>query len=303
MTLKRLTMLASMIAAFAIAFGMSSRASDNECTKFPDTDIDFYNGGSGEYATAFVNKAILDGNSWSSATAVDLHEVGGYGENDQINAFNANYGRVGWAGIMIPTFQGGSQCIFQHARVQANQYYLDNLSYQYKAFIACHELGHGIGLGHRAQTENTTCMREGGDSSALYPPYPDQIDIDNVNEKYGVGPGGPVTLGSGQSLFAGQSVHSGDGRFTLVYQGDGNLVLYRWDGVPLWSSGTPGTSPGEAAMQGDGNLVVYDGGGTPLWSSGTAGQNGAYLSLQDDGNMVIYSAGGVPLWSTGTCCY
>ena len=92
--------------------------------------------------------------------------------------------------------------------------------------------------------------------------------------------GGSDSLSPDQSLYAGQSITSGDGRFYLIYQSDGNLVLYRNDAVPLWHTQTYGTSPGRAIMQLDGNLVVYDGSGTPIWASGTVGFGGAWLVMQ-----------------------
>ncbi len=114
-------------------------------------------------------------------------------------------------------------------------------------------------------------------------------------------PGGGVDeLGPGQTLFPGQKRTSGDGRFELAFQEDGNLVLYRMsDGVALWATHTyaPG---GEAAMQGDGNFVVYDATGVPRWASGTANYPGAALFVQNDGNVVIYDYYGYPIWATGT---
>lgn len=114
------------------------------------------------------------------------------------------------------------------------------------------------------------------------------------------GSGGPDSLAPDQSLYAGQSITSSDGRFYLIYQSDGNLVLYRNDGVPLWHTHTYGTSPGRAIMQLDGNLVVYDGSGTPIWASDTAGFDGAWLAMQSDGNLVIYTSSGAPVWASGT---
>jgi len=112
--------------------------------------------------------------------------------------------------------------------------------------------------------------------------------------------GGSDSLSPDQSLYAGQSITSSNGRFYLIYQADGNLVLYRNDAVPLWHTQTYGTSPGRAIMQLDGNLVVYDGSGTPIWASGTVGFGGAWLVMQSDGNLVIYSSSGAPLWASGT---
>jgi hypothetical protein len=108
---------------------------------------------------------------------------------------------------------------------------------------------------------------------------------------------GPA-LRAGDALFEGQTVHSPGGGARLTYQSDGNLVVYRHDGTPLWASHTAGTAPGSVNMQYDGNLVIYDAGGRPLWASHTGGHDGASLTLQDDGVLVIFG-GGVPLWSTG----
>lgn len=110
------------------------------------------------------------------------------------------------------------------------------------------------------------------------------------------------TMTAGQALYLNQRLTSADGRFALVYQGDGNLVLYDANWSDIWSSNTYGATYGQAVMQDDGNFVVYDGGGAAVWSSGTWGNPGAWLTAQNDGNLVIYSASNVPLWSSGTCC-
>jgi hypothetical protein len=101
------------------------------------------------------------------------------------------------------------------------------------------------------------------------------------------------------SLTANKSVASCNGDYTLIMQGDGNLVLYQ-GGTPLWASNTAGSVADEAIMQGDGNLVLYTSSGTPVWASNTAGNAGAYLDVQNDGDVVIDSASGSTLWSTGT---
>lgn len=115
-------------------------------------------------------------------------------------------------------------------------------------------------------------------------------------------PPGNGLLLPGQSLHAGQEVVSTDGRFHLVYQGDGNLVLYQ-AGIALWHSHTNGTTPGLAAMQGDGNFVIYNASGVPVWHTVTYGNPGAILVVQNDGNLVIYRSDGVPIWASGTCCH
>ncbi|MDE2594416.1 MAG: hypothetical protein KGL57_09270, partial [Burkholderiales bacterium] len=109
----------------------------------------------------------------------------------------------------------------------------------------------------------------------------------------------PPTLSVGEALQAGQAITSANGRYQLIYQTDGNLVLYAGS-APLWASGTWGRGVGTAVMQGDGNLVIYNASHQPLWASGTFGNAGSSLVVQDDGNVVIYRPNHTPLWATNT---
>lgn len=63
-------------------------------------------------------------------------------------------------------------------------------------------------------------------------------------------------------LGAGMSIVSQDGRFQLVMQTDGNLVLYGPTGALWWTSSN---GPGRTMLfQSDGNLVVYGPNGCSL---------------------------------------
>lgn len=111
--------------------------------------------------------------------------------------------------------------------------------------------------------------------------------------------------GSQHSLLAGdtlgpeQSITSPSGRYRLVYQGDGNLVLY--DGsTALWASATNGQAVGHCDMQHDGNLVIYAPDGSPLWATDTWHSPGSRLDLQDDGNLVLYAPDNAVPWSSNT---
>ena len=84
--------------------------------------------------------------------------------------------------------------------------------------------------------------------------------------------------------------------YTLVCQGDGNLVLYGPSG-PTWWTGTSGNGS-TCVLQGDGNLVIFNG-GTPTWNSGTHGNLGAYLTVFDTGFIVIYNKDGNMLKAFG----
>jgi predicted alpha/beta hydrolase family esterase len=118
----------------------------------------------------------------------------------------------------------------------------------------------------------------------------------------GVAPRGASTGGSllraGQALMPGQVLASPDRRYHVAYQHDGNLVVYRADGAPVWSAGTAGRSAGQALMQSDGNFVVYDAGGVPVWHTSSWNNPGAYLSMQNNGAFVIFRADGVHLWGS-----
>jgi hypothetical protein len=87
--------------------------------------------------------------------------------------------------------------------------------------------------------------------------------------------------------------------YCLVQQAtDGNLVLYKPGGRPLWANGVAGYF---TAMQGDGNLVSYDAVGRPLWASNTGGYGTSTAVLQDDANLVVYRASdGRPTWASNT---
>jgi hypothetical protein len=107
------------------------------------------------------------------------------------------------------------------------------------------------------------------------------------------------TLTANQQLDANQSLESCNGDYSLIMQGDGNLVLYQ-SGTALWASNTAGSAATEAIMQGDGNFVLYSSSGSAIWATGTNGNSGAYIEVQNDGNVVIYSSAGAALWSSGT---
>jgi hypothetical protein len=109
------------------------------------------------------------------------------------------------------------------------------------------------------------------------------------------------TMYSGEMLDPDQSIRSKDGRFTLTYRSDGNLVLYGLN-MMLWHTGTSGTIAGVCIMQNNGDLVFYDPYWTPAWDSGTGSQqnSGSGLIVQNDGNVVIYRPDGTAVWKTNT---
>jgi hypothetical protein len=109
----------------------------------------------------------------------------------------------------------------------------------------------------------------------------------------------PVSfIRSRTTLRGGESLTSPNGRYQMLFQGDGNLVVYAASGRVVWASSS--YAPGGAFVaQSDGNLVIYATSGRPVWASRSAAA-GSTLVMQDDGNLVDYSttAGGA-VWATG----
>jgi hypothetical protein len=105
-----------------------------------------------------------------------------------------------------------------------------------------------------------------------------------------------------QQLNVNDQLVSPSGRFQLILQPDGNLVLYTTDAqhTALWSSNTWGKPVTHAIMQSDGNLVCYDAKGVAYWASNTWGNPGACAVLQDDGTLVVFNPGVAVLWTSGS---
>jgi hypothetical protein len=113
-------------------------------------------------------------------------------------------------------------------------------------------------------------------------------------------PDQPDRLPPNAGLFDGTALVSADGRFRVLLQADGNLVLYAPGTRPLWATGTADPTVWDVVMQRDGNLVAYDQVGRPVFATGTDGHPGAWAIVQNDGNFVVYDAANRPLWATNT---
>ncbi len=150
-----------------------------------------------------------------------------------------------------------------------------------------------------------SCVACGGSTQPCCPGDTCNGAVDTCVENTGQAWGGTNrechcgVLREGQVLRIDDSRRSCDGRFRLVMQADGNLVLYHEGVGALFSSNTFGTGSTYAVMQGDGNFVVYDAIGVAHFDTGSQGA-GAYLAIQDDGNLVVYDGGGAVLFASGT---
>jgi hypothetical protein len=83
----------------------------------------------------------------------------------------------------------------------------------------------------------------------------------------------------------------------LVFQNDGNLVLFGGSNNVLWATGTENRAD-RLSIQRDGNVVLYNG-NQAVWATNTDRSPGAFLALQCDGNLVVYD-GRRAIWATNT---
>lgn len=103
------------------------------------------------------------------------------------------------------------------------------------------------------------------------------------------------------------SIYSPNGAYRLLFQGDGNLVLFHGNQV-VWSPNVQNCYPTPywafaAEFQLDGNFVIYYVWQSnpqikvPVWSTDTDGNPGSRLDVQNDGNVVIYDRYNRVLWA------
>jgi subtilisin family serine protease len=107
---------------------------------------------------------------------------------------------------------------------------------------------------------------------------------------------GPDHLIRGQTLTANQAIRSANGLYTLIMQGDGNLVLYNQANQPLFNTGTFGNPGAFLTFQPDGNVVLYRSNGTPLWHTASYGTAANLFIVQTDSNVVLYGQDSQVYW-------
>ena len=114
----------------------------------------------------------------------------------------------------------------------------------------------------------------------------------------------PVALERGRCIWS-QKTLADNGTAVLIWQNDGNLVLYKtkWDKgrrIAVWASNTStgrGKGPKRRlCFSEEGNLSVQDEAGNSFWETNTAGR-GRALQLGYDCNLQVIDANKMPLWA------
>ncbi|MBS2035298.1 hypothetical protein JST97_09935 [bacterium] len=103
-------------------------------------------------------------------------------------------------------------------------------------------------------------------------------------------------LAAGVNLPVNSWVRSQNGRYGLLFQQSGNLVVYRLDRspyMPLWNSATYNSGAVNLRLGNDGVLRLFDSASRVIWQAGESGAfSHCYMLMQDDGNLVIYRENG-----------
>jgi hypothetical protein len=119
---------------------------------------------------------------------------------------------------------------------------------------------------------------------------------------------GAVGLAPNATLVAGDPAHESkttkSGRFTIIMQTDGNLVIYdrgafRNEYRPIWASNTWLSAARVAKMRLDGTLALLDTAGNVIWTAPYAGRPATFVALQEDGNLVAYEPSKYEVWAGG----
>ncbi len=132
-------------------------------------------------------------------------------------------------------------------------------------------------------------------------------DINNGNGAYlGISNTGDLVLRDKQNhvvLWISRSVPL-DKNNRLVYTNYFANSAFYFDYKTSYKTGSAIYSPNllyKLIFQPDGNLVLYETlSGNPKWASGTNNKGGTALSIQEDGNVVIYNDAKQAIWAAGT---
>jgi hypothetical protein len=121
----------------------------------------------------------------------------------------------------------------------------------------------------------------------------------------------PDTVMAGEKMQVNDVRRSPSGAYTLVMQGDGNLVLYNTRGLSaaqstpsnpaawavtsdraVWATNTNDGQTKFAWMQSDGNFVLYTADMRPTWASNTNNGQPNFVTVNDNGTVTLRGPGG-----------
>ena len=103
----------------------------------------------------------------------------------------------------------------------------------------------------------------------------------------------------GMEMKVDQKYFSSSGKYYLIFQNDGNVVIYNAEGNFIWGSYNNKQAPlfgKKAMMQPDGSFVIYSGDNRFMWAIQTD-VAGASVSINNKGEFVIIDPHGEEVWN------
>ncbi|TWW70809.1 hypothetical protein D4764_17G0002920 [Takifugu flavidus] len=104
-------------------------------------------------------------------------------------------------------------------------------------------------------------------------------------------------ISKGEKLLKGDCLVSENGNWKVIFQHDGNFVIYGWGAK--WASNTYKSDATRLCMQEDCNLVMYNDDNKPRWHTSThsPGSLTCSLTLTNEGRLELQKDGKM-IWSS-----
>jgi hypothetical protein len=161
--MKRSLMLVAVLASIALVVPMASAnhtAGYHWRHKASPFNVRLINGSAGVWRDAVVRGA----SRWTQSPRLNIKVLAGGNScqpvQGRVKVCSGNFSG-GWAGL-TEVAQNGPHVVWATIK-------LDNSAVSAARAVACHEIGHALGLAHRAQSESTSCLTPTVSASQVRP--------------------------------------------------------------------------------------------------------------------------------------
>ena len=132
---------------------------------------------------AFLGPIRRSAEAWSRSPAVEVAvEVGGtcWDFRDRLELCGSSYPTASWLGLTSVWVNGRNN--IQYVTIEVNL--AKTWTWERRRFVACHELGHALGLVHRSEVSGPSCMLPNFSMVDASPAIPDDTDLANLAALY-----------------------------------------------------------------------------------------------------------------------